>query len=244
MSAIEIEGLSRRFGAVRAVESVSLSVEPGEIFGLMGHNGAGKTTLLRMLLGLTAPSAGRARILGHDVASDVLAVRRICGYLPADYALPPDMTPRRFLAYVAAMFSLPRAEAEARAETWLQRLGLIAAADRRLRGFSTGMAQKVGVAQALINEPRVLFLDEPTSGLDPLGRHELLELLRELARDRGVTIVFSSHILSDVETLCRRVAAMHHGRLVACGEVAALKREHGVATMDDLYLALVRREAA
>lgn len=244
MNAIEIEGLSRRFGAVRAVESVSLSVEPGEIFGLMGHNGAGKTTLLRMLLGLTTPSAGSARILGHDVARDTLAVRRICGYLPADYALPPDMTPRQFLAYVAAMFSLPRAEAEARAATSLQRLGLLAAADRRLRGFSTGMTQKVGVAQALINEPRVLFLDEPTSGLDPLGRYELLELLRELARDRGVTIVFSSHILSDVETLCRRVAAMHHGRLIACGEVAALKREHGVATMDDLYLALVRREAA
>jgi ABC-2 type transport system ATP-binding protein len=105
------------------------------------------------------------------------------------------------------------------------------------------MTQKVGVAQALINEPRVLLLDEPTSGLDPLGRHELLELLRELAREQGVTIVFSSHILSDVETLCRRVAAMHHARLIACGEIAALKQTHGVASMDDLYLALVRREA-
>ncbi len=244
MNAIEIEGLSKRFGAVRAVEAVHMTVAPGEIFGLMGHNGAGKTTLLRLLLGLTPPSAGHARVLGHDVATDVLAVRRLCGYLPADYALPPDMTPRQFLAYVAAMFSLPAAMAEARAETWLRRLGLLGAADRRLRGFSTGMAQKVGVAQALINEPRVLLFDEPTSGLDPLGRHDLLELLRELARDHGVTIVFSSHILSDVETLCRRVAAMHHGRLIACDEVAALKQAHGVATMDDLYLALVRREAA
>jgi ABC-2 type transport system ATP-binding protein len=243
MNAIEIEGLCKRFGAVRAVEGVSLTVEPGEIFGLMGHNGAGKTTLLRMLLGLTPPSEGRARVLGHDVAADVLAVRRLCGYLPADYALPPDMTARQFLAYVAAMFSLPRDQAEARAEQWLRRFGLLAAADRRLRGFSTGMTQKVGVAQALINEPRVLLLDEPTSGLDPLGRHELLELLRELAREHGVTIVFSSHILSDVETLCRRVAAMHHARLIACGEIAALKQTHGVASMDDLYLALVRREA-
>ncbi len=106
------------------------------------------------------------------------------------------------------------------------------------------MTQKVGVAQALINEPKVLLLDEPTSGLDPLGRHELLELLRELADNQGVTVLFSSHILSDVETLCRRVAVMHHSRLIACGDVATLKAEHGVTTMDDLYLALVRREAA
>lgn len=243
-AAITIDALGKRFGAVQAVEGVSFAVEAGEIFGFMGHNGAGKTTTLRMLLGLTRPTSGRATVLGHDIVGETLAVRRVSGYLPASYALPPDMTAREFLHYVAAMFAIPRDVAAARAEALLQRFGLQDAADRKLRGFSTGMTQKVGLAQALINEPRVLLLDEPTSGLDPLGRHELLLHLRELAGARGVTILFSSHILSDVETLCRRVAALHHGRLIACGAIAELKREHGVATMDELYLALVRRQAA
>lgn len=242
--AIEVKELGKRFGGVQAVDSVSFSVEPGEIFGFMGHNGAGKTTTLRMLLGLTRPTSGSATVLGHDIVGATLAVRRVSGYLPASYALPPDMSAREFLHYVAAMFAIPRKVAADRAEALIERFGLSAAADRKLRGFSTGMTQKVGLAQALINEPRVLFLDEPTSGLDPLGRHELLEHLRGLSRDHGVTIVFSSHILSDVETLCRRVAALHHARLIACGEIAALKREHGAATMDELYLSLVRRQAA
>ena len=243
-AAIEVDGLGKRFGEVTAVDRVSFTVEPGEIFGFMGHNGAGKTTTLRMLLGLTRPSSGSARVLGHDVVRESIAVRRVSGFLPASYALPPEMTARSFLHYVAAMFSLPRDVAAQRTEALLSRFGLAAAADRALRGFSTGMTQKVGLAQALINEPRVLLLDEPTSGLDPLGRHELIALLRELARERGVTIVFSSHILSDVEALCRRVAALHHAELIACGEVAALKERHGARSMDELYLALVRKEAA
>jgi len=241
--AIEIQGLCKRFGAVRAVDELTLQVAPGEVFGFMGHNGAGKTTTLRMLLGLTSPTSGTARVLGRDVVRETLEVRRVCGYLPADYALPPDMTAREFLVYVAAMFGVVGAAAQRRADGLLAQFGLQAAADRKLRGFSTGMTQKVGLAQALINEPQVLLLDEPTSGLDPLGRHELLELLRGLAQG-GTTIVFSSHILSDVESLCRRVAVMHHARLIACDEVGALKAAHGVASMDDLYLALVRREAA
>lgn len=242
--AIEVSGLTKRFGKVTAVEGVTFAVEPGEVFGFMGHNGAGKTTTLRMLLGLTPITAGSARVLGREVGRETLEIRRAAGYLPASYTLPPDMTARQFLHYVGAMFALPKDVVAARAEALLGRFDLGRDADRALRGFSTGMAQKVGLAQALINEPRVLLLDEPTSGLDPLGRHDLLELLRALARDQGVTIVFSSHILSDVEALCRRVAVLHRSRLVACAEVAQLKEEHGVRTMDDLYLALVRREAA
>lgn len=238
--AIEVRGLGKRYGAVEAVADLSFTVEPGEIFGFMGHNGAGKTTTLRMLLGLTRPTSGGGTVLGHDIVRDTLEVRRVCGYLPASYALPPDMTARGFLNYIAAMFAIPREVGEERADALLRRFGLAGAADRALRGLSTGMTQKVGLAQALINEPRVLLLDEPTSGLDPLGRHELLEHLRGLSRDHGVTVVFSSHILSDVETLCRRVAVLHHARLIACGELAALKQERGAATMDELYLALVR----
>jgi len=235
--------LTKRFGSVLAVDGVDLSVRRGDIFGFMGHNGAGKTTTLRMLLGLTQPTAGRARVLGHDPTRAPLEIRRVSGYLPASYTLPPDMTARRFLEYVGAMFALPRDVVNARVEELLCRFELGKAADRPLRGFSTGMTQKVGLAQALVNDPALLLLDEPTSGLDPLGRHDLLELLRSLARDRGTTIVFSSHILSDVEALCERVAIMHEARLVAHGEVAELKDLHRARTMDDLYLAVVRRRA-
>ncbi|MRG93785.1 ABC transporter ATP-binding protein [Polyangium spumosum] len=242
--AIELSGLTKRFGGVTAVDDVTFFVEPGEVFGFMGHNGAGKTTTLRMLLGLTPLTSGSARVLGREVGQETLEVRRTAGYLPAHYTLPPDMTARQFLQYVGAMFALPRDVITERAEALLRRFDLVRDADRALRGFSTGMAQKVGLAQALINEPRVLLLDEPTSGLDPLGRHELLELLRELARDRGVTVLFSSHILSDVEALCRHVAVLHRARLVAFGDVEELKDRHGARTMDDLYLALVRKEAA
>lgn len=242
--AIEIVGLTKRFGSFVAVDNVSFSVEPGEIFGFLGHNGAGKTTTLRMLLGLTVPTAGSARVLGHDIGTEVLAVRRVCGFLPASYALPPNMTAQEFLVYIGAMFGMNLAQARARAEALIAQFELGAFADRKLRSFSTGMAQKVGMAQALVNQPRVLLLDEPTSGLDPIGRHELLRLLRRLATEQQVTVLFSSHILSDIETLCRRVAVLHHSRLVAAGEVAALRTQHGAASMEELYLALARKEAA
>jgi ABC-2 type transport system ATP-binding protein len=243
MHAIDIERLTRVYGSVRAVDGVSFHVEPGEIFGFMGHNGAGKTTTLRMLLGLTHPTSGGARVLGHDVVRESLEVRRLCGFLPASYALPAHMTAHQFLHYIAAMFELDPATAERRIQSLLQLFGLEAVADRKLGGFSTGMTQKVGLAQALINEPRLLLLDEPTSGLDPLGRHELLEHLRRLSSERGVTVLFSSHILSDIETLCRRVAALHQGRLVAFGPVDVLKHEHHAENMDALYLSLARRAA-
>lgn len=244
MMAISARGLTRHYGDVVAAQDVSFDVEPGEVFGFMGHNGAGKTTTLKMLLGLTRPTRGTASILGHDVVTHSLEVRRVCGFLPASYALPPDMSARQFLVYVAAMFDLPADESHARAAALLEQFGLTHAADRKLRGFSTGMLQKVGLAQALVNQPRVVLLDEPTAGLDPLGRHELLEMLGALARDHQVTVMFSSHILSDVAALCRRVAVMHRARVIACGELQALQEEHHARTTDDLYLNLVRREAA
>jgi ABC-2 type transport system ATP-binding protein len=244
MKAIVLRGLTRHYGEVRAVDDVSFEVAPGEIFGFMGHNGAGKTTTLRMLLGLTRPTAGSASVAGRDVVADSLGVRRVTGFLPASYALPPEMTPRSFLVYVGALFGLGLGEARARADRLLETFDLTSVAERKLGTFSTGMTQKVGLAQALVGEPSVLLLDEPTAGLDPLGRHELLELLRGLARDRGVTVLFSSHILTDVEALCRSVAILHRGRLVASGDLAALKAAEGVDSTDALYLALARRSEA
>jgi ABC-2 type transport system ATP-binding protein len=218
-------------------------VRSGEVFGFMGHNGAGKTTTLRMLLGLLQPTSGIAHVLGHDVVSESLAIRRVTGFLPGEFGLPRDTTARRFLRYIGAMFGMRGAGLEQCIDALLAQFGVSSVADARLGTFSSGMSQKVGLAQALINEPRVLLLDEPTSGLDPIGRHDLLALVRQLARERGVTGLFSTHILSDVEQICERVAILNHGSLIAAGELADLKQRNGIDRMDDLYLALVRRAA-
>jgi ABC-2 type transport system ATP-binding protein len=241
--AIDIRGLSKTFGGTAAVRDVTFTVRRGEVFGFMGHHGAGKTTTLRMLLGLLRPSAGSASVLGCDIVEDRIAIRRITGYLPGDYALPGDMTARRFLRYVGAMFGLSGDRLERRIGQLLAQFELSAVADDRLRTFSSGMTQKVGLAQALLNAPRVLLLDEPTSGLDPLGRRDTLELMRRLTRDDGATVLFSTHILSDIERVCERAAILHHGRLIACGNLSELKREHRVEQMDDLYLRLVEAAA-
>ncbi len=238
--AITIDGLTKTYGPVTALDAIRFDVERGQVFGLMGHNGAGKTTLIRVLLGLVRPSGGGARVLGHDVVSESLEVRRLAGFLPAEFSLPGEMTARRFLRYVASMFSLPGDEAARRTDELLALFDLAGDADRHLSGFSSGMTQKVGLAQALVNRPRILFLDEPTSGLDPLARHDFLDHIGKLAREDGVTVLFSTHILSDIEAICERVAVLHEGKLLARGSLEQLKAEHGAASMDELYLALVR----
>ena len=241
--AIDIRGLSKYFNGAVAVDNVTFTVRLGEVFGFMGHNGAGKTTTLRMLLGLLRPTKGSASVLGHDIVQDSLAIRRVTGFLPGDYALPGEMTARQFLRYVGAMFGLAGGALERRIEQLLGQFDLSDVADHRLRTFSSGMTQKVGLAQALLNAPRVLLLDEPTSGLDPMGRRDILDLIRNLARDDGVTVLFSTHILTDIERVCERAAILHHGRLIANGNLAELKLKHGAEQMDDLYLTLVEAAA-
>jgi ABC-2 type transport system ATP-binding protein len=240
-AAIRIERLTKRFKDVTAVDHVTFSVGEGEIFGFMGHNGAGKTTTIKMLLGLIKPSAGTASVLGHDIERESIDVRRLSGYLPGSYALPKEMTATAFLAYIASMFGIPKKEARAKVDELLDLFDLSVVANKKLGGYSSGMTQKIGLAQALINEPRVLFLDEPTSGLDPLGRYEFLKHIKHLARDKGVTVMFSTHILSDIEAVCESVAILHRGRLVAEGRLDDLKRAHGETDMNELYLKLARR---
>jgi ABC-2 type transport system ATP-binding protein len=244
-TAIRIEGLTKQFKDVTAVDHISFNVGCGEVYGFMGHNGAGKTTTIKILLGLVKPSAGSASVLGYDIDRNSLDVRRLSGYLPGSYALPKEMKAAAFLRYIAAMFAVPKEVAEARIDELLTLFDLTGVANKKLGGFSSGMTQKVGLAQALINEPQVLFLDEPTAGLDPLGRHEFLQHIKHLARDKGVTVLFSTHILSDIESICESVAVLHRGQLVAEGRLDQLKRDHGETNMDELYLKLVRqREAA
>lgn len=239
-AAVQIEGLSKHFGDFKAVDALGFGVGRGEVFGFMGHNGAGKTTTIRMLLGLTKPTAGTAQIMGHDILRDSLAVRSVCGFLPASYSLPGNMTPVQFLRYIASMFGIAGDEARKKIEGLLELFGMTEVADKKLKGFSTGMTQKIGLAQALLNDPQVLFLDEPTAGLDPIGRHDFLQHIQKLAHDEGVTVMFSTHILSDIESICERVAIIHKGRLLAAGLLEELKQRHSEDKMDDLYLKLVQ----
>jgi ABC-2 type transport system ATP-binding protein len=224
MLAIEIRNLTKDYPAgfwrkrlVRSLDGLSLEVAQGETFGFLGPNGAGKTTTLKILMRLIYPTAGNALILG--CALDDMKMRARIGYLPEQPYFYDYLTAREFLIYCGRLFEMPRRVAAARAAELLGRVGLAEAADKHLRKFSKGMLQRVGLAQALVNDPEVLFLDEPMSGLDPLGRREVRDLIASL-REQGKTVFFSSHVLSDVEALCDRVAILNRGRLIECGRLS------------------------
>jgi ABC-2 type transport system ATP-binding protein len=200
-----------------ALDALTLRVGAGEVFGFLGPNGAGKTTTLKLLMQLTFPTSGRAEILGKPVG-DVDVKRRI-GYLPENPYFYDHLTAEELLSYFSALFGHPPAERRRRVARLLDEVGVGAERRLQLRKFSKGMVQRVGIAQAILNEPDVVFLDEPMSGLDPLGRREIRELILRL-RDRGCTVFFSSHVLSDAEALCSRVAIVAAGRLVAEGPMS------------------------
>jgi ABC-2 type transport system ATP-binding protein len=222
---LELDGLGKTYRdpmtlkPFTAVEGVSLALERGEIFGLLGPNGAGKTTTIKMILGLARPSRGRILVDGRPPADP--AARRRLGYLPENPCFYDHLTPLEYLDLAGSLFGIARDVRRSRATELLERLGLGKHARKPLRKFSKGMTQRVGLAQALINEPTLLVLDEPMSGLDPVGRAEVKALLRE-QRSRGVTVLMSSHVLAETETLCNRVGIMSKGRLIEAGEVSAL----------------------
>src|SRR5262245_17404268 len=226
MDAIKTEGLTKHFSKgfwwprpYAALENLTLHVGQGEVFGFLGPNGAGKTTTLKLLLQLIFPTSGHAEILGRPVG-DVSVHRRI-GYLPENPYFYDNLTAEELLVYFARMFGYSLRDSRARAARLLDEVGIGEERRFQLRKFSKGMVQRVGIAQALINEPEVVFLDEPMSGLDPLGRRAVRELILRL-RSRGCTVFFSSHVLSDAEPLCSRVAILAKGRLVASGPLDAL----------------------
>src|SRR5215813_2950798 len=226
MHVIEIENLTHdyqtgfwRKRSLRALDGLSLRVEAGEVFGFLGPNGAGKTTTFKILMRMLRPTSGVARILGRPL--DDLRMRARIGYLPERPYFYQHLTARELLLYCGALCDLPRDRAARRATELLDRVGLSDSADRHLRKFSKGMLQRVGLAQALVNDPEVLFLDEPMSDLDPLGRREVRELISGL-RARGKTIFFSSHILTDVEAMCDRVAILNRGRLIEAGRLSEI----------------------
>lgn len=211
MAAIQTQDLRKTYGAVTALHGLNLTVEKNTIFGFLGPNGAGKTTTIRMLTGLAHPSGGQAWVAGAAIGHSQQAARQI-GYLPEEPALYPWMTPAEFLDHVGRLFGLNAPERRSRVDELLDLVGLTETRKRRIGGFSRGMRQRMGLAQALVNRPEVLFLDEPVSALDPLGRKEVLELIESL---RGqCTIFMSTHILSDVERVCDTVGIVHKGKLI------------------------------
>ena len=238
---VETQGLSKVYGRQTAVDGLSLAVNEGEIFGFLGPNGAGKTTAILMLLGLTEPTAGTARVLGRDPVTDPLAVKRVVGYLPENVGFYEDMTARENLAYVARLNGLDESVASSRITTALQTVGLTAEGEKLAGAYSRGMRQRLGLAELLVKEPRLIFLDEPTLGLDPDGINRMLDLIVSLSRERGLTVFLSSHPLNQVQRICKRVGIMIKGRLVAIGSVEELARTTaGVdgerATLEDIYM--------
>ncbi len=223
--ALEVLDLEKQYPAVTAVAGVSFAVAPGEVFGFLGRNGAGKTTTLKVALDLVKPTAGAVRLFGEDWRRAEL--RRRVGYLPELPVRYPYMTPRRYLTFSARLFGLDAAAARRRAEELIARVELGDAANRRVGGFSKGMQQRVGLAQALINDPDLLILDEPTAGLDPLGHRLVKDLVADFAA-RGKAVVVSSHILAEIEQQCSRVAVVEKGRLLAEGKLADLLKPTNV----------------
>jgi ABC-2 type transport system ATP-binding protein len=226
MLAIETEGLTKDYlvgfwrpRPYRALDGLTLQVAPGEVYGFLGPNGAGKSTAIKLLMQLIFPTSGQARILGKPVGD--LEVKRRLGFLPENPSFYDYLTAEELLGYFARLFDIPAGERAARVSAVLDEVGLGRERRMRLRSYSKGMIQRVGIAQAILNQPDIVFFDEPMSGLDPLGRRDVRQLMLRL-RDRGCTVFFSSHILSDAETLCSQVGIVAQGKLVAGGRLSEL----------------------
>jgi ABC-2 type transport system ATP-binding protein len=246
---IETTGLSKRYGTQLAVNDLNLSVGRGEIFGFLGPNGAGKTTSILMLLGLSEPTAGKARVCGFDPTRQPLEVKRRVGYLPENVGFYDDMTAIQNLRYVGRLNGIADGpHLQGRIEEALSRVGLLAEGRKRVGAYSRGMRQRLGIAEVLLKSPEVVFLDEPTLGLDPDGTQRMLELIQSLGRDRGITVFFSSHLLDQVQRVSDRVGIMLKGRLVAVGPIQELaQRSLGVDqreyTLEQIYMQYFREDA-
>jgi ABC-2 type transport system ATP-binding protein len=223
---VTLEGVTVTYGKNRALRDVTSSFASGAV-GLLGPNGAGKSTMIKTLLGFLVPERGRMRVLGLDVAASPLEIRARVGYMPENDAHIPGMNAVSFVAYCGELAGLPRVDAMQRAHEVLFYVGLGEARYRNVETYSTGMKQRIKLAQALVHDPDLLFLDEPTNGMDPKGRDEMLELVRDLAHNKGVNLILSSHLLPDVEYTCDHVVVMDKGAIAASGPISALKQPRG-----------------
>jgi ABC-2 type transport system ATP-binding protein len=229
---ITTDALTKRYpGGVTALADLTLSTEPG-IVGLVGANGAGKSTLIKILLGLLPPTSGRARVLDIDPATDPAGVRARVGYMPEHDCLPPDLVAAEFVTHMARMSGLPRAAARERASEALRHVGLYEERYRQIGGYSTGMKQRVKLAQALVHDPDLLLLDEPTNGLDPAGREAMLALIHRIGNEFGISLVVCSHLLGEVERICDTLVAIDAGHLLRADRVSAMTQERDVLVVE------------
>jgi len=245
---LSAEHLTKHYGSVVALDDVAFSIPEG-ITGLLGENGAGKTTAIKIFLGLIRPTAGSATILGQNASQDV-AVRARLGYMPEHDCLPSHVSAAEFLTHMAEVSGLPPSAARTRAADTLRHTGLFEERYRAMGGYSTGMKQRVKLGQALVHDPAVVFLDEPTAGLDPVGREEMLALVRKTHREFGISVLLSSHLMADVERTCDRILVLERGRLVQSGDVGHFTKETETVFIevdtnrDALLAALARRGIA
>jgi ABC-2 type transport system ATP-binding protein len=224
LAAIKCEGLTKRYRDIIALDNLDLSVEEHSIFGFLGPNGAGKTTTIKLLVGLSAPLKGKAWVAGHEITSGAIGLKSKIGYLSEVPAFYNWMTGLEFLSFIGELHHLSKAETKKRCDELLELVELKEAAKRRIGGYSRGMRQRLGIAQAIINKPEVLFLDEPCSALDPIGRREVLELIKRLSV--GATVFMSTHILSDVERVCDSVGIIDRGKLIITSSMDELRRKY------------------
>nr|PZN86072.1 MAG: ABC transporter ATP-binding protein [Pseudomonadota bacterium] len=219
---IEAEALKKSFGSIKAVDGISLTVMPGEVLGFLGPNGAGKSTTMKMITGFLEPDSGTARIAGHDVQQEPLAAKARLGYLPEGAPAYAEMTPAKFLRFIAAIRGFRGAEAQKRIDAAVEKTGLHSVLDQTIETLSKGFKRRVGIAQAILHDPDVLIMDEPTDGLDPNQKHQVRELIREMARSKA--IIVSTHILEEVEAVCSRAVVIDKGRIVADGTAEDLRQ--------------------
>lgn len=239
--AIDVHELTRRFGDFTAVDAITFDVKEGEVFGFLGANGAGKTTAIKMLIGLLAPTSGRASVAGFDVVTHAEDVRRHIGYMSQRFSLYEDLTVRENITLYGGIYGLTNAEIRKRGDALVGELQLGHASDERVAALPLGWKQKLAFSVAMLHEPAVVFLDEPTGGVDPVTRRQFWEMIYAAAV-RGTTVFVTTHYLDEAE-YCDRVSIMVDGRIGAMGTPEELKREHGVATLDELFVRLARPDA-
>jgi ABC-2 type transport system ATP-binding protein len=228
---IETRALTKQYPRVRALDTLSVDVEPG-IVGLVGANGAGKSTLIKILLGLLPPTSGEVRVLGLDPARDSEAIRARVGYMPEHDCLPDDLVAAEFVTHMARISGLPRTAARERASEALRHVGLYEERYRQIGGYSTGMKQRVKLAQALVHDPDLLLLDEPTNGLDPGGRDAMLALIHRIGTEFGISVVVCSHLLGEVERICDSLVAIDGGRLLRSDRISAMTVERDILAIE------------
>ncbi|GAA4483098.1 ABC transporter ATP-binding protein [Actinoallomurus oryzae] len=231
MSIIATRGLGKQFPGVLALDELTIDIEPG-VVGLVGANGAGKSTLIKILLGLIPPTRGQASVLGLDTVRESLKIRELVGYMPENDCLPPDVSATEFIVHVARVSGLPATAARERAADTLRHVGLYEERYRPIGGYSTGMRQRVKLAQALVHDPKLVFLDEPTNGLDPAGRDEMLALIRRIGTQFGISVLVTSHLLGELERVAQHLVIIDGGRLLRSQAVTAFTQASGVLAVE------------